>query len=94
MPSDGSETPKRVAPGAALFRAFRAANDISQSKAGEQLGNISAPSVHAWESGTARPKNHVRKRIAIWTQGAVPEDSWMFPDEHVEVVPFQKPGAA
>lgn len=89
MPSD--ETSARLlAPGAGLFRAFRVNNDISQDEAGKQLGGISAPSLSAWETGTARPKAHVRKRVAIWTQGAVPEESWLLPGESAEQAPFQK----
>lgn len=96
MPNAAPASPKRIAPGAGLFRSFRTNNKLSQDQAGKQLGGFSAPSVHAWEVGASRPKNHTRKRIAVWTQGAVPEDSWMFPDEVVDQAPFQKPvnGAA
>ena len=63
-------------------------NDIGPVTAGKAL-SVSHVTVLKWCSGERRPSRDNKKRIAIWTGGAVPEDGWGNGAESMPpVVPF------
>ncbi len=70
--------------GAAQLHRFLKSNRITQSSMAIALG-VSGPTIHDWVSGSKRPRAHYREAIAIWTNGAVPVDSWIQDDERQAV---------
>ena len=82
---------ERMSKGAGLLRKFLERNGITKIAAAAALG-VSDPTVHDWATGSKRPRTHHRETIQVWTSGAVPADSWTFPEERAAatgVVPFK-----
>jgi hypothetical protein len=77
--------------GPALLATFLARHDISLRVAEKALA-VGHPTVWTWLQRRSVPKQHLRKRIAVWTGGFVPEDSWMARGEMIDVVPFSSTG--
>jgi hypothetical protein len=79
--------------GSALFAAFLARNGISNVTASKALG-VSDPTIHEWKNGTKRPIQARRDAIAVWTNGEVAAESWLYTNEKIPgagVIPFEKP---
>lgn len=79
-----------------LLKRWREANGVSLRKAALALG-VSHVAYRAWELGTSIPLPEMRKAIAVWTHGEVPEDAWplshqeqKLADAAARVVPFEK----
>lgn len=51
-------------------------NRISLRDAAAALG-VTHQALLSWFSGVSKPKNELRKVIAVWTKEAVPESAWM-----------------
>ncbi len=83
--------PKTTA-GARLLAAFLKSRGITLLAAAGAIG-VSGPTILDWRRGTKRPSSHLRKAIASWSGGEVPEESWMTPAEaaSVRVTPFTAP---
>jgi hypothetical protein len=56
----------------------------NKAQVSREIG-VSAPSLLAWVCGQARPEYVNRVRIERWSQGRVPQSSWLTPDEFTEV---------
>lgn len=81
-----------VTTGSRLFHRFLADNDISQADAAKAIG-VEPPVVHDWRQHKKRPREHLRRVIAIWTNGFVPEDSWFVATEREAIAdarPFEQ----
>lgn len=66
--------------GPKLFDDYLVAREIKRADAARQL-KTSVSAVHYWIKGGQRPRADIRKRIARWTGGEVPESSWLTEEE-------------
>ncbi len=62
--------------GSVLLRRYMRTHAITLIAAAAELG-VSGPTVNDWRWRKKRPMPHRRRRIAKWTGGAVPADSWL-----------------
>jgi transcriptional regulator with XRE-family HTH domain len=62
--------------GSVLLRDFMREHDITLFAAAKRLG-VSRPTVNDWRWRKKSPTLERRRRIARWTRGAVPVDSWL-----------------
>lgn len=76
-----------------LFAGFLERNGISNESASRALG-VSRVTVGQWACGDKRPAGHNPRKVAMWTSGAVPEDSWNDPRETVVHVEPYRPADA
>jgi hypothetical protein len=79
-------------PGPELFEGFLTAHDIKREAAGEALG-VSRMTIWSWINRESVPSEQSRHDIGIWTNGAVPAESWPPSADRrkrvVEVAPFE-----
>jgi hypothetical protein len=76
--------------GAELLAVFLNSHGITFVAAGDAL-DVSAVAVLTWTDFSKRPKEHLRRVIAKWTNGFVPVDSWLTNEELQRignVIPF------
>ncbi len=73
------------------LKAFLRKNSITLREAAKAL-QLKHPTVLQWVHGRATPLPHLRKRLAIWTNGEVPESAWETASEAIDVVPFKANG--
>lgn len=68
-----------------LLRSFlEARSTLTQAAAAGQLGIVPA-ALNAYLKRKQRPRSDIRQRIAKWTDGAVPESSWLTAEETLAV---------
>ena len=84
-----------VTSGADLLGGFLDENGLSLQDAADAL-SCSKVAVWHWRTGKQRPRPEIRDRIASWTSGVVPADSWLTEDEREKstVTPFVPAGVA
>lgn len=70
--------------GARKLSGFLRDNKIRNSAAADALG-VSDVAIHHWLNGNARPKDALRAKIAIWTRGEVPVESWVTGTERADI---------
>ncbi len=61
--------------GAVLLELHLEALGRPQKAVAEELGT-SGSAIHYWLRGGQRPRPKTRARIAEWSNGSIPEDSW------------------
>lgn len=79
--------------GSELLRAFLDNHGVGPVAAAKALG-CTHPAVIEWSSGAKRPTAELRRAIAIWTGGCVPEDAWLRDEDRerlAAVVPRHSP---
>jgi transcriptional regulator with XRE-family HTH domain len=59
-----------------LLREFLKAKGLTQAGAATQIGIVPAALTY-YLKATQRPRADIRQRIAKWSEGAVPESSWL-----------------
>jgi transcriptional regulator with XRE-family HTH domain len=57
---------------------------LTQAEAAEQLGIVPS-ALTGYLGRKQRPRGDIRKRIEIWSGGAVPESSWLTAEEAVRL---------
>ena len=71
-------------PGVALLREELSRRGIRPAEAARQLG-VSKPTMGEWLAGGLRPSFLRRPEIRSWSEGRIPEDSWLTAEERARL---------
>lgn len=71
---------------------LEAKKPLNQAQAAEQLGIVPA-ALTGYLKRKQRPRADIRQRIAKWSEGFVPEESWLTDDERGDLIGV-KPAAS